>query len=122
VPVSPLQGNDAILAQLEALFSGITSASIAEGRRIEFFEGKRKLKNGEWKRTGHHYWQYRWKASDTGKRKAKYGGGIETVPQAYQYRRRQYEASISDRSPIALADALFRPAIAGLQNGDTGKG
>lgn len=97
-------------------------ASIAEGKRIEFFEGKRKLANGETKKTGNHYWEWRWKSPDTGKRKARYGGRLETVPARFRERAKQYQASIGSRSPESLADGLFRPAIVRLQNGDTGTG
>jgi len=93
---------------------------IAEGRRIEFYSGKRKLKNGTLKKTGHRYWQWVYKDPDTGKRKRPYGGKIETVPNIYQYRRREYEARISARSPESLADALLRPALNELRNIDTG--
>lgn len=109
---------DAILASLDAIFDKQKTASIAEGRRVEFFEGKRKQKDGTWKKTGHLYWQYRWKA-DTG-RKSKYGGRLETVPNLYRKRADQYQASIGNRGAESLADALFRPAVSGLSHGDTG--
>lgn len=99
------------------------SASIAEGNRIEFFEGKRKDKHGNWKKTGHQYWQWvKWTKSDTGKRKRvrPYGGRIETVPAAYKERARKYQASIDERSVGTLADALLRPAFNRLQSSDTG--
>ena len=113
---------DSILANLDAIFDAQKSASIAEGRRIEFFEGKRKLSNGETKKTGHYYWQWVYKDPDTGKRKRPYGGAITTVPASYQYRRREYEARKHNGSPESLADALFRPSLSGLPYGDTGKG
>lgn len=97
-------------------------ASIAESKRIEFFEGRRKLANGTTKKTGYQYWQYRWKSPDTGKRKAKYGGRLETVPSQYRSRAERYKASIGSGSPESLADGLFRPAISRVQSGDTGKG
>jgi len=93
---------------------------IAEGRRIEFFEGKRKVKDGSTKKTGHHYWQWVYKDPDTGKRKRPYGGTIETVPNLYQYRIGQYQAAIRSRSPVSLADALLRPALDGVRSFDTG--
>lgn len=95
-------------------------ASIAESKRIEFFAGKRKLADGTVKKTGNYYWEYRWRSPDTGKRKAKYGGRIETVPSQYQERADRYKASIDSRSPESLADGLFRPAIIRVQGGDTG--
>lgn len=94
---------------------------IAEGRRIEFFEGKRKGKDGKTRKTGNQYWQWAYRDPDTGKRKRPYGGRIETVPSAYQYRRRQYEARVAARGPQSLADQLLRPALNGLQSLDTGK-
>lgn len=97
---------DSILAGMDAIFDKMKSASIAEGRRIEFFSGKRRLKNGEIKKTGHQYWQWVYRDPDTGKRKRPYGGRIETVPNAYQYRRREYEARISDRGDEPIADDL----------------
>jgi len=101
------------------------SASIAEGNRIEFFEGKRKQKDGTWKKTGHQYWQWvKWKTLDTGKRERvrPYGGGIETVPSLYRERARKYQASITSRSPESLADTVLRPTLARVQSWDTGNG
>jgi len=98
------------------------STSIAEGNRIEFFEGKRKQKDGTWKKTGHQYWQWvKWQ-SDTGKRKRirPYGGRLDTVPSIFRDRARKYQASITARSPESLADAFLRPALARVQSGDTG--
>ena len=112
---------DSILASLDKAFDMAKDASIAEGRRIEFYEGKRKLKDGTTKKTGHQYWQWVYKDPDTGKRKRPYGGAISTVPNAYQYRRREYEARIHSRGVESLADALFRPSLAGMSNGDTGE-
>lgn len=97
-------------------------ASIAEGKRVEFYPGKRKLADGTTKKTGNYYWEYRWKSPDTGKRKAKYGGAIDTVPARYWQRAERYKANVSSRSTESLADGLFRPAIVRLQNGDTGTG
>jgi hypothetical protein len=123
VSVNPILAGDteSILDALDSLFD-TGKVEIKEGRRIEFFEGRRKVKDGTTKKTGHQYWQWRWKSSDTGKRKAKYGGKIETVPPAYQYRARQYQASIADRDAESLADKLLRPAINGMRSIDTGKG
>lgn len=98
-----------------------SAASIAESKRIEFYPGKRKLKNGETKKTGNYYWEYRWK-TDTGERKAKYGGRIETVPARYWQRAERYKAAVGSGSPESLADGLFRPAIIRVQSGDTGTG
>jgi len=111
---------DGFLDALDKIFDTGKGQAVVEGRRIEFFEGKRKLKDGTIKKTGIRYWQWRWKSSDTGKRKAKYGGKIETVPTIYQYRRERYEASIAARGAESLADALLRPAISRLSNFDTG--
>lgn len=107
-----------ILDALDRLFDTGRKEIIAEGRRIEFFPGKRKMKDGTTKKTGHYYWEWRWK-TDTG-RKSKYGGLIETVPKIYQDRARKYQASIGHGGSKSLADALFRPAVIGLRNGDTG--
>jgi len=68
---------DSILANLDLVFEKAKIEKIVEGRRIEFFEGKRKGKDGQTRKTGHYYWQWRWK-TDTGRR-AKYGGRIETA-------------------------------------------
>lgn len=114
-PVSIDDGFDV----LDKWFDTGKDARIAEGRRIEFFEGKRKMKDGKLKKTGHAYWRWSFK-TDTG-RKRPYGGAIATVPAIYQHRRREYEARIASRSPESLADALFRPSFAGLSNGDTGE-
>lgn len=111
-------GENDILDALDRLFDTGKTAEIAEGRRIEFFPGKRKMKDGTTKKTGHLYWEWRWK-TDTG-RKSKYGGKLETVPEIYQDRARKYEASIAIRGTESLADALFRPAVSGVRNGDTG--
>jgi hypothetical protein len=90
LPVSPdlilAGGEEMILAALDRLFDTGKTAEIAEGRRVEFFEGKRKTKDGTLKKTGHHYWQWVYK-TDTG-RKRPYGGKLETVPAIYQYPRR----------------------------------
>lgn len=110
-----------LLDVLDKLHDTGRVAKVAEGRRIEFFEGKRKVKDGSTKKTGHHYWQYRWTSPDTGKRKSRYGGSIETVPAIYQYRAKQYQASIAQRGTESLADHLFRPAGARMQDLDTGK-
>ena len=120
-PVSSLDSMEAILVSLDKLFDIGKMQKIAEGRRIEFFEGKRKVKNGETKKTGHRYWQWVYKDPDTGNRKRPYGGRIETVPAAYQYRRGQYEARLSHGGVESLADTLFRPALSELRNSDTGK-
>lgn len=121
-PVTILAGNlSSILDDLDKVLDIGIGKTIAEGRRIEFFEGKRKLKDGTIKKTGSRYWQWRWKSIDTGKRKAAYGGKIETVPTIYQYRREQYEASIAKGVSESLADNLLRPAIARLSSLDTGK-
>jgi len=121
-PVSEFDTQDAILAALDKLFDTGKMQTIAEGRRIEFFEGKRKVKDGTTKKTGHHYWQWVYKSPDTGNRKRPYGGAIETVPASYQYRRRQYEARFSHGGAESLADALFRPSLSEMRNGDTGAG
>ena len=115
MPVS----DNSILAELEALLG---SASIAESKRIEFFQGKRKLKDGTTKKTGNYYWEYRWKSPDPGTRKAKYGGGIETVPARYWQRAERYKAALDSRGIESLADGLFRPAIIRVQDSDTGTG
>ena len=92
----PIPANtDPILAALDGIFDTGKKQEIKEGRRIEFFEGKRKLKNGTIKKTGNHYWQWAYKTPDTGKRKRKYGGTTATVPISYQYRRREYETHIN---------------------------
>ena len=118
----PILADDenALLDQLDALFDTGAGKQIAEGRRIEFFPGKRKLKDGTTKKTDHHYWQWGYKDPDTGKRKRPYGGKIETVPSLYQYRIRQYQAALNRRSPESLADNLLRPALDGLRSVDTG--
>jgi hypothetical protein len=128
VPVSetlpvPILADDlnGLLDVLDKIHDTGKAQTVAEGKRIEFFEGRRKLKDGTIKKTGIRYWQWRWKSSDTGKRKAKYGGKIETVPAIYQQRRERYEASITAGSAESLADALLRPAISRLSNHDTGK-
>ncbi len=110
-----------MLDLLDRLFDTGKTQKISEGRRIEFFEGKRRLKDGTLKKTGHHYWQWRWKEPDTGRRPTKYGGEISTVPNAYQYRRGQYEARIASRGTQSLADQLLRPALNGVRSFDTGK-
>lgn len=109
-----------MLDVLDKLFDTGKSEVIAEGKRIEFYPGKRKMKDGTLKKTGHYYWQWVYK-TDTGARKRPYGGKIETVPSLYQYRRREYEARINSRSPESLADALLRPALDGVRSLDTGE-
>ena len=47
------------------------TGTIADGRRIEFFDGKRRTPNGT-KKTGYIYWQYAGTDPDTGKRKRTY--------------------------------------------------
>lgn len=96
--------------------------SIAESKRVEFYPGKRKLADGTTKKTGNYYWEYRWKSPDTGKRKAKYGGRIETVPPRYWQRAERYKANVNGRGAESLADILLRPAIVRVQGGDTGTG
>lgn len=126
-PVEPPNTGEAILAQnelldtLDRLFDTGKTKEIKEGRRIQFFEGKRKVKDGTTKKTGRHYWEWSYKDPDTGARKRPYGGRIETVPTAYQYRRREYEAKIGSRGVESLADQLLRPALTGLRSFDTGK-
>ncbi len=112
---------DELFEVLDRLFDTGKDKPIAEGRRIEFYEGKRKLKNGELKKTGHQYWQWAYKDPDTGKRKRPYGGSIETVPASYQYRRRQYEARFNSRGAESLAVAWLRPAVSQVLRFDTGK-
>ena len=112
--------DDQLFEILDRLHDTGKAKPIAEGRRIEFFEGKRKVKDGTTKKTGHHYWQWVFKDPDTGARKRPYGGSIETVPNAYQYRRREYEARINTRGSESLADALFRPTVTRLRDFDTG--
>lgn len=107
---------------LDRLFDTGEGKQIAEGRRIEFYPGKRKLKDGTLKKTEHIYWQWVYKDPDTGKRKRPYGGTLATVPSLYQYRIRQYQAVVNRRSSESLADALLRPALDGVRNLDTGKG
>ena len=125
MPVSPktilADDESDLLDFLDRFFDTGKGRVIAEGRRIEFYEGKRRLKNGELKKTGHHYWQWVYKEPDTGKRKRPYGGEIGTVPTAYQYRRREYEAKKFSGSPESLADQLLRPALDGLRSHDTGE-
>lgn len=112
---------NALLDTLDRIFDTGKGKQIAEGRRIEFFEGKRKAKDGKTRKTGHHYWQWAYKDPDTGKRKRPYGGAIRTVPSLYQYRVGQYEAALARRGAESLADALLRPALNGLRSLDTGK-
>jgi hypothetical protein len=102
-----------ILAELDR---DTGTAKIAEGIRIEFYPGKRKGKDGRWNKTGHYYWQTRRTDPDTGKRKAKYGGKIETCPN--EELKRQYRHRLDTGS---LADGFLRPAIERVQSGDTGK-
>ena len=103
-----LASNDTelVFEALDRLFDTGKTAKIAEGRRIEFFEGKRKMKDGKTKKTGHHYWQWVYK-TDTGGRKRPYGGAIATVPTIYQYRRGEYEARVSSRGFESLANDLL---------------
>jgi hypothetical protein len=108
------------LDALDRIFDTGLGREIAEGRRIQFFEGKRKVKDGTTKKTGHHYWEWVYKDPDTGKRKRPYGGTIRTVPNLYQYRIGQYQALIHSRSTQSLADALLRPALNELRSFDTG--
>jgi hypothetical protein len=119
-PVSITGDENSILAALDRLFDTGKNQKIAEGRRVQFFEGKRKVKDGTTKKTGHHYWEWEYKDPDTGKRKRPYGGKIETVPPAYQYRIGQYQASIASRGAESLADQLLRPALNELRSIDTG--
>jgi hypothetical protein len=105
---------ESILAELD---SDTGKGKIAEGARIEFYPGKRKLKDGTYKRTGHLYWQTRRTNPDTGTRKASYGGKFDTCPN--EERKRQYRNRLDTGT---LADGLFRPAISRVEGGDTGKG
>jgi hypothetical protein len=89
---------------------------IAEAARIEFFPGKRKGKDGITRKTGRYYWQTARKDPDTGKRKRKYGGEIETCPN--EERKRQYRNRLDTGT---LADRLLRPAIERVESIDTGK-
>ena len=103
--IMPVLDAGAILA---GLFDDEQDASIEEGARIEFYEGKRQ-KNGQWIKTGHQYWQwvkYRIKENKR-ERYRPYGGRIETVPLMYAERSRQYIAS---RKSGTLADEFFRVA------------
>ena len=120
-PILSENEND-LLDLLDKLADTGKLQQVAEGRRIQFFEGKRKVKDGTTKKTGHHYWEWSYKDPDTGKRKRPYGGSIATVPNAYQYRRREYEAAHATGSPQSLADQLLRPALNELRRVDTGKG
>jgi hypothetical protein len=114
---------------LDSILKTDTDTAISEGKRISFFEGKRKGKDGTTRKTGHHYWQWDFKDPDTGKRRRTYGGEISTTPQSRQYRAIRYretnernKAAKSGGDSIALADRLFRPEILRVQSGDTVKG
>jgi hypothetical protein len=118
-----------VLEELDSILENDTDTAISEGRRISFFEGKRKGKDGITRKTGHHYWQWDYKDPDTGKRKRPYGGPIATTPQSRQYRASQYQernernkAANTERDSITLAERLFRPAGVRVQSGDTGEG
>jgi hypothetical protein len=108
----PFDLPDSILAELDR-----DTGRIAEGARIEFYPGKRKGKDGITRKTGHYYWQTARTNPDTGKRKRKYGGEIETCPS--EERKRQYRNRLDTGS---LADRLLRPAIERVESFDTGKG
>ena len=120
-PSPILAKGDAEIDELDRFFDTGKGQKIAEGRRIEFYQGKRKLKNGTLKKTNNVYWQWVYKDPDTGKRKRPYGGTLATVPSVYQYRIRQYQAVVNSRGVESLADALLRPALDGVRNIDTGK-
>lgn len=88
---------------------------ITEGKRITFFPGKRKDKDGRTYKTGYHYWQFDFRDSDTGKRRRQYGGRIDTCPS--QIRVGQYQRRSAS---FALANGLFRSAAQGVEVGVLG--
>jgi len=87
------------------------TGTIADGRRIEFFDGKRRTPNGT-KKTGYIYWQYAGTDPDTGKRKRTYGGRWDTCPS--EIRKRQYQAR---RGLVVAASGLARFAEIGSESG-----
>jgi hypothetical protein len=67
-------------------------AMIADGWRIEAFEGKRNTVGNGLVKTGHTYWQ--WRKSENGIRKSIYGGTIDSLPYTPEAMRRMYESAV----------------------------
>jgi len=119
-------GADSILAGLEDRLDTGEETKIKEGRRVHFFPGKRKLKNGTTKKTGRIYWEWAFRDPETGARRRPYGGTLDKLPGEYRYRigeyfKRSRATEGSDRGSRSLADSLFRFIEAQFQAHDPGE-
>jgi hypothetical protein len=106
-------GLDSILATLENRIETGETTPIEEGRRVHFFPGKRKLRDGRTKKTGHIYWEWAFRDPETGKRRRPYGGTLDKLPGEYRFRigeylKRRAETEGSAGSSGALTESFFR--------------
>lgn len=122
-------GEDSILVAMEDRIESGEETQIKTGRRVHFFPGKRKVKNGQTKKTGIIYWEWYFRDPETGNRRRPYGGTLDKLPAEYRYRLGEYlersqrirEARDDARGLGSLAESFIRLALSRSEAPDRGE-